>query len=86
MAVELPREDQTPELKEYRPVRAIAVSPDGKYAYVTHSSPILSVIDLQRAESPPPDDQRRRPRRERPVIKPYTVSVSSRPCAVSASG
>jgi YVTN family beta-propeller protein len=28
--------------------RAIAVSPDGRFAYVTHSSPILSVIDLQR--------------------------------------
>jgi YVTN family beta-propeller protein len=27
--------------------RAIAVSPDSRYAYVTHSSPILSVIDLQ---------------------------------------
>ena len=28
--------------------RAIAVSPDGRFAYVTHSSPILSVIDVQR--------------------------------------
>jgi YVTN family beta-propeller protein len=28
--------------------RAIAVSPDGRLAYVTHSSPICSVIDLQR--------------------------------------
>jgi YVTN family beta-propeller protein len=28
--------------------RAIAVSPDGRFAYVTHASPLLSVIDLQR--------------------------------------
>jgi YVTN family beta-propeller protein len=28
--------------------RAIATSPDGHFAYVTHSSPILSVIDLHR--------------------------------------
>ena len=28
--------------------RAIAVSPDGRLAYVTHSSPIFSVIDVQR--------------------------------------
>ena len=32
--------------------RSIAVSPDGKFAYVTHSSPILSAIDLQRAGVP----------------------------------
>ena len=32
--------------------RAIAVSPDSKYAYVTHSSPIFSAIDLQRAGVP----------------------------------
>jgi YVTN family beta-propeller protein len=28
--------------------RSIAISPDRRFAYVTHSSPILSVIDLQR--------------------------------------
>ena len=32
--------------------RSIAVSPDSKFAYVTHSSPILSAIDLQRAGVP----------------------------------
>jgi len=32
--------------------RSIAVSPDSKSLYVTHSSPILSVIDLQRAGVP----------------------------------
>ena len=33
--------------------RAIAVSPDGQLAYVTHSSPICSVIDLQRVAGIP---------------------------------
>ncbi len=33
--------------------RAIAVSPDGRFAYVTHSSPICSVIDLQRVTRVP---------------------------------
>jgi YVTN family beta-propeller protein len=33
--------------------RAIAVSPDGRFAYVTHSSPICSVIDLQRVAGAP---------------------------------
>jgi len=33
--------------------RAIAVSPDGRLAYVTHSSPICSVIDLQRVAGVP---------------------------------
>ena len=32
--------------------RSIAVSPDSKSVYVTHSSPILSVVDLQRAGVP----------------------------------
>jgi YVTN family beta-propeller protein len=32
--------------------RSVAVSPDSKFVYVTHSSPILSVIDLQRAGVP----------------------------------
>jgi YVTN family beta-propeller protein len=32
--------------------RSIAISPDSKYAYVTHSSAILTVIDLQRAGVP----------------------------------
>jgi YVTN family beta-propeller protein len=32
--------------------RSIAVSPDSKFAYVTHSSPVLSAIDLQRAGVP----------------------------------
>jgi YVTN family beta-propeller protein len=32
--------------------RSIAVSPDGKFVYVTHSSPVLSVVDLQRAGVP----------------------------------
>ena len=32
--------------------RSIAVSPDSKFTYVTHSSPILSAIDLQRAGVP----------------------------------
>jgi YVTN family beta-propeller protein len=33
--------------------RAIAVSPDGRLGYVTHSSPICSVIDLQRVTRVP---------------------------------
>ena len=33
--------------------RAIAVSPDGRLAYVTHSSPTCSVIDLQRVTGGP---------------------------------
>ena len=32
--------------------RSIAVSPDSKFVYVTHSSPLLSVVDLQRAGVP----------------------------------
>jgi len=30
--------------------RALAITPDGRFAYVTHSTPQLSVVDLSKVE------------------------------------